>query len=103
LRQIGLSAFAPATEGALAKLGRVLPDSLRESIRTVEDVVAIEPGPWVVSTSVECLICVPHPPFAAAGGFAFHISHEDASTRRHIEPYGVMHIDGRWYVIGHCS
>ena len=56
LRQIGLSAFAPATEGALAKLGRVLPDSLRESIRTVEDVVAIEPGPWVVSTSVECLI-----------------------------------------------
>jgi len=56
LRQIGLSAFAPATESALAKLGRVLPDLLRESIRTVEDVVVIEPGPWVVSTSVECLI-----------------------------------------------
>src|SRR5579859_3993682 len=56
LRQIGLSAFAPATEGALAKLGRVLPETLRESIRTVEDVVAIEPGPWVVSTSVEHLI-----------------------------------------------
>src|SRR5262252_2868741 len=49
LRQVGLSAFAPATEGALAKLGRVLPEALRESIRTVEDVVAIEPGPWVVS------------------------------------------------------
>ena len=31
LRQIGLSAFAPATESALAKLGRVLPDSLREA------------------------------------------------------------------------
>ncbi|WP_433982949.1 HTH domain-containing protein [Tunturiibacter empetritectus] len=45
LRQLGLSAFAPATEGALAKLGRVLPDALRESILTVEDVVAVEPGP----------------------------------------------------------
>src|SRR6202167_1599623 len=56
LRQLGLSAFAPATEGALAKLGRILPESLRESIRTVEDVVAIEPGPWVVSTSAEFLI-----------------------------------------------
>src|SRR5579875_4091943 len=56
LRQIGLAAFAPATEGALAKLGRVLPHALRESIRTVEDVVAIEPGPWVVPTSVESLI-----------------------------------------------
>jgi predicted DNA-binding transcriptional regulator YafY len=56
LRQIGLAAFAPATEGALAKLGRVLPEALRESIRSVEEVVAIEPGPWVVPTSVEYLI-----------------------------------------------
>jgi len=45
LRQVGLAAFAPATEGALAKLGRVLPEALRESLRTVEEVVAIEPGP----------------------------------------------------------
>ena len=56
LRQVGLSAFAPATEGALKKLGRVLPEALRESIQTVDDVVAIEPGPWVVSTPVEHLI-----------------------------------------------
>src|ERR1700685_241660 len=56
LRQVGLSAFAPATEGALRKLGRVLPEALRESIQTVEDVVAIEPGPSVVPTSVEYLI-----------------------------------------------
>src|ERR1700761_7614724 len=56
LRQVGLSAFAPATEGALAKLGRVLPESLRESIRTVEDVVSMEPSPWVAPASVECVI-----------------------------------------------
>src|SRR5215469_12479300 len=102
LRQVGLSAFAPATEGALKKLGRVLPDALRESIRTVEDVVAIEPGPWVVSTSVECLIR------AASAirtgqriGFAY-CSHSGVASRRQIEPYAVMHIDGRWYLIGHC-
>src|SRR5580658_1204289 len=56
LRHLGLSAFAPATEGASAKLGRVLPGPIRESIRSVEDVVALEPGPWVVSTSAESLI-----------------------------------------------
>jgi len=102
LRQIGLSAFAPATESALAKLGRVLPDSLRESIHTVEDVVAIEPGPWVVSTSVECLM-------GAASAiriekqvrFAYH-SHGGSASHRQIEPYAVMHTDGRWYLIGHC-
>ena len=102
LRQVGLSAFAPATEGALAKLGRVLPDALRESIRTVEDVVAIEPGPWVVSTSVECLI-------GAASAIRIgrrirfeYRSHNGAASHRQIDPYAVLHMDGRWYLIGHC-
>lgn len=102
LRQVGLAAFAPATEGALAKLRRVLPEALRESIQTVDDVVAIEPGPWVVPASVEYLI-------AAASAirtgrrirFAYR-SHQGADSRRHIEPYAVMHTDGRWYLIGHC-
>lgn len=102
LQQMGLSAFAPATEGALAKLGRVLPDALRDSIRTVEDVVAIEPGPWVVSTSVEFLIRAAS---AIRSGrrvrFAYQ-SHEGAVSRRQIEPYAVMHTDGRWYLIGYC-
>ena len=102
LHQIGLAAFAPATEGALAKLGRVLPAALRESIRTVEDVVAIEPGPWVVPTSVECLI-------GAASGIRTgrrirfeYQSHNKTASRREIEPYAVLHTDGRWYLIGHC-
>jgi predicted DNA-binding transcriptional regulator YafY len=102
LRQLGLSAFAPATEGALQKLGRVLPEALRESIRTVEDVVAIEPGPWVVSTSVEFLIRAAS---AIRTGrrvrFAYQ-SHGGEQSRRQIEPYAVMHTDGRWYLIGYC-
>lgn len=102
LRQVGLSAFAPATESALAKLERVLPHSLGESIRTVEDVVAIEPGPWVISTSVECLIRAAS---AIRTGkrirFAYR-SHDGAASHRQIEPYAVMHTDGRWYLIGHC-
>ena len=102
LQQVGLSTFAPATEGALAKLERVLPDSLRDSIRTVKDVVAIEPGPWVVSTSVEFLI---RAATAIRSGrrvrFGYQ-SHAGAVSRRQIEPYAVMHSDGRWYLIGYC-
>jgi predicted DNA-binding transcriptional regulator YafY len=102
LRQIGLSAFAPATEGALAKLGRVLPETLRESIRTVEDVVAIEPGPWVVSTSVEQLIRAASAIRAGKRIRFGYRSHDGTASRRQIEPYAVMHTDGRWYLIGHC-
>jgi predicted DNA-binding transcriptional regulator YafY len=102
LRQIGLSAFAPATEGALAKLGRVLPESLRDSIRTVEEVVAIEPGPWVVSTSVESVIGAAS---AIRTGNRIRFSyqtHQGGDSQREIEPCAVLHTDGRWYLIGFC-
>lgn len=102
LKQMGLSAFAPATEGALAKLERVLPSALRESIRTVDDVVAIEPGPWVISTSVEFLIRAASAIRAGHRvGFGYE-SHSGAISRRRIEPYAVLHSDGRWYLIGYC-
>ncbi len=95
-------AFAPATEGVLAKLGRVLPDALRESMRTVEDVVAVEPGPWTISTSAEYLVRA-----ATAIRMCQRVRFEyragtGACTSRRIDPYGVLHTDGRWYLIGYC-
>ena len=102
LRQIGLEAFAPATEGALSKLQRVLPKSLRESVRTVEEAIALEPSSWMVSTPAASLIS------AAAAirtshrvRFAYR-SHEGKTTQREIEPYAVLHTDDRWYLIGNC-
>jgi predicted DNA-binding transcriptional regulator YafY len=102
LRQVGLSAFAPATEGALKKLGRVLPEALRESIQTVEDVVAIEPGPWVVTTPVEHLIRAASAIRTGKRIRFDYRAHDGNATRRHIEPYAVVHTDGRWYLIGYC-
>ncbi|PWT97117.1 MAG: YafY family transcriptional regulator [Terriglobia bacterium] len=102
LRHLGLAAFAPATEGAAAKLGRVLPDLLRESAAAVEEVVAVEPGPWVIFTSAESLIrlCTA---VRTRRPVSFHYeSHDRSSSRREIEPYGIVHMDGRWYVIGRC-
>jgi predicted DNA-binding transcriptional regulator YafY len=29
-------------------------------------------------------------------------SHDGAASTRQIEPYGVIHTDGRWYLIGYC-
>jgi predicted DNA-binding transcriptional regulator YafY len=102
LRHLGLSAFAPATEGAFAKLGRVLPGPLRESVQTVEEVIALEPGPWVVSTPAETLIGVATA-IRLRRRVAFHYkSHMGAASERELEPYGVVHMDGRWYMAGRC-
>jgi predicted DNA-binding transcriptional regulator YafY len=102
LRHLGLAAFAPAAEGAAAKLGRVLPASLRDSAHAVEEVVAIEPGPWVISTSAESLIRV-CTAVRTRHSVAFHYeSHDGVSSRREVEPYGIVHMDGRWYMVGRC-
>lgn len=102
LRQVGLEAFAPATEGALAKLTRVLPERLRESIRTVEDAISMEPNPWAASASVEILTASAT---AIRTGhrirFAY-TAHSKAETERTVEPYAVLHADGRWYLLGRC-
>lgn len=102
LRHLGLAAFAPATEGAAAKLGRVLPGALRDSINAVEEIVAVEPGPWVISTSADSLIRVCTAVRTRRRvGFDYE-SHDRSSSHRELDPYGVVHMDGRWYMVGHC-
>ncbi len=102
LHQLRLSAFAPATEGVLAKLGRVLPAALRESIRAVEDAVVVEPNMWAVSASGEALIRAASAIRACRRVRFVYRSHSDAESSREVEPYAIIHLDGRWYLIGRC-
>jgi predicted DNA-binding transcriptional regulator YafY len=102
LRQLGLSAFAPATEGAVAKLGRVLPEPMRESVRTVEDVVALEVSPWTVTTSADALIRAAAAIRARRCVTFDYTAHSGNRSQRELEPYGVVHADGRWYLVGRC-
>lgn len=102
LRQLGLEAFAPAAESAAAKLARVLPESVRESANTLDEVVAVEPGPWVISTSAQCLLSLCGAiRMRLVAGFDYR-SHDGSSSRREVEPYGIVHMDGRWYMVGRC-
>ena len=100
LNEVGLAAFAPATEGARAKLQRVLPEAVRDSIQTVAEVIAIEPGPWVVPTSVQSLTRAAAAIRSSRRVRFDYRSHTDTATRREIEPYAVLHTDDRWYLIG---
>ena len=64
--------------------------------------MAIEPGPWVVPTSVESLIAAAS---AIRSGRRIRFryqSHDQTVSLRQIEPWAVIHTDGRWYLIGHC-
>jgi predicted DNA-binding transcriptional regulator YafY len=102
LHQLRLSAFAPATEGVLAKLGRVVPAGLREGIQAVEDAVVVEPNMWAVSASAESLIRAATAIRACRRVRFVYCSHSGEESAREVEPYAIIHMDGRWYLIGRC-
>jgi predicted DNA-binding transcriptional regulator YafY len=102
-RQTGLAAAAPAVEGALAKVDRVLPESVRDQVRAVQDSLHLDLGP-------------PHPvpPTQPATVVAFSAAARERRrlrlryqspervTEREFDPYGVVFRSGRWYAVGWC-
>lgn len=101
-RRLGLAVAAPAVEGALAKIERVLPPALRERIQAVQaalvlDIAAAESQP-AASVVVELSAAV-------SGGrrvqMVYRTERGEASERC-FDPYGIVYRQGRWYTVGHC-
>lgn len=100
-RGLGLAGVAPAVEGALAKLERVMPDALRGRIRALEKTVSISVGRRTPAESGSLLT------LAAAAGERRMVrmryrSGRSEETEREVDPYGVLHREGYWYAVGHC-
>jgi predicted DNA-binding transcriptional regulator YafY len=103
-RQLGLSGVAPAVEGALAKLERVMPEPLSGRVRALQETVSIAVArpPSGTPASSEALLTL-----AAAVGESKRVqlhyrSEWSGETERAVDPYGVVHREGYWYAVGHC-
>ena len=102
-RRIGLADAAPAVEGALAKVERVLPDALRERVRAVEDalVLAIRPAEAAPLNGVVVTLSA-----AVKEGrrvwLRYRSQQTGEETAREFDPYGLVYREGRWYATGYC-
>lgn len=104
VRGLGLTGAAPAVEGALAKLERVMPGPLGRRVRALQETVsvAVARSATGASASSEALLTL-----AAAAGEGRRVrmvyrSEWSGETERDVDPYGVAHREGRWYATGHC-
>lgn len=101
-RQLGLTAAAPATAGALAKVERVLPEAVRERVQALQDTLVIE-IPQADAAPESAVVVT----FSAAAQqrrrvqFSYRSSREE-TTERSVDPYGVVYLAGRWYAAGYC-
>ncbi|MBV9893757.1 MAG: YafY family transcriptional regulator [Chloroflexi bacterium] len=98
----GLLDAAPAVEGALAKIDRVLPDRLRGRVQAVQGALAFTPlRGFAPASNPNSLLTISA---AAQENTRIWIRYRagDEVTERAIDPYGVVHHRGRWYVVGWC-
>jgi predicted DNA-binding transcriptional regulator YafY len=101
-RSIGLSGAAPAVEGALAKIERVLPETLRKRFQALQetlifDMAALGPPPrseivGVLSTAAQQKRRIL---------LRYH-AYDETVTEREFDPYGLVYRSGYWYVAGYC-
>ena len=101
-RRAGVLAASPAVVGALAKIDRVLPDRLRGRVQAVQGALAFTPlRASATASNPNMLVDVSA---AAQENRRVWLRHRsgDEVTEREIDPYGVVHHRGRWYVVGWC-
>ena len=100
-RRLGVAGGAPAFEGALAKVDRVLPAAVRDEVRAVQETLVIDvPEPDAFPAS-ELVLAFSS---AARDRRRLRIRHRSGSreTTRDVDTYGLVYRERRWYAVGWC-
>ena len=101
-RRVGFGQTASAIEGALAKIDRVLPDRLRGRVQAVQGALTFTPlRGFAGLADPSALLALST---AAQDNRRVWIRYQGGEdlTERAIDPYGVVHHRGRWYIVGWC-
>ncbi len=106
-RRLGLAMAAPAVEGALAKVDRVLPVVLREQVQSLQEALVLSPTPSERARSASAPGSSVVLTFSAAAQQAKRVwmryqAGQAEQTERAIDPYGLIFYTGLWYTVGYC-
>jgi predicted DNA-binding transcriptional regulator YafY len=101
-RRLGLAVAAPDVEGALAKVGRVLPTALRERVQAVQDILILDfpTSEAPPASDVVVTLCA-----AAQMGRRAWLRYQAwgaSVTERAVDVYGIVCRGGFWYAVGYC-
>ena len=102
VQKMGVHAMAPAVEGAMAKIERVLPTDLRQRMQTIHDMLIVD----MHAPEVQVELAILETLSAAAGQcrrvWLRYQSKHDEQTDRMLDPYGVVCHNRQWYTVGYC-
>jgi len=99
LRQSGIAPFDSAMESAQKKLLAALGREAGEAETLAVGTIVSEPDK-VVAEHLRRLVTAARKRTTVEIEYATASRHQ--ATRRRVDPYGIVHHAGEWYVIGHC-
>ncbi len=100
-RRLGLSGVAPAVDGALSKIERVMPEHLRGRVRTLEESVTLAVARPATPLTGEVVLTLGDAVRERRRVRLRHRSDLGEVTEREVDPYGVVHREGYWYAVGY--
>ena len=101
-RRLGLAATAPANEGALAKIERVLPPMLRDRVAAVQETLVTDLPPSSDAPASAVVVALGEAAQRGRRVWMRYTDNRGQETEREFDPYGLVYAAGRWYATGHC-
>ena len=99
--RLGMSMTTPANSGALAKIERVLPHSLREPLAAMRETLSFTANAVTAQApETGVLLTLAQASRARTTVGISYLSWRQDQTERDLDPYGVVFHRGRWYVVG---
>jgi predicted DNA-binding transcriptional regulator YafY len=101
-RRYGIASTEPAVERALAKILRVLPGALRERAMALHETVEFTPAFRPPTPAPADTVLTLARAISRTRQIEMRYrSHDCRETSRELDPFGIVHHAGRWYVVGH--
>src|SRR5256712_1029920 len=94
-RRLGLTVAAPAVEGTLAKVERVLPSALRERVQAVQETLVIDVHTSFAAPTSEVLGTLCMAAQQSRQVKLHYRSWRSEETERVVDPYGLVYLGGR--------
>jgi predicted DNA-binding transcriptional regulator YafY len=101
-RRLGLTATAPAVEGALAKIERVLPLTLRQRVQAIQETLILDFPQTGATPRSEVLVTLSAATQQCRRAWLRYLSWQSEETERAVDLYGLVYRGGFWYAVGYC-
>jgi predicted DNA-binding transcriptional regulator YafY len=101
-RRLGLTVAAPAVEGALAKIERVLPLALRSRVQAVQETLVFDFTRTGITPRSEIVVTLSAAAQQCRRAWLRYRSWPGEETERAVDLYGLVYRAGFWYAVGYC-